>query len=345
MDQKTEAYAGFVHAKWQFADRWRLTAGLRFSRETKTFDYQTRYIGETPATYAAYRAQLAALGLPPLISETGLFIDYRDDFASGGISGDISLDFQASDDVLLYGRFARGFKSGGFNGGVAFDLVVLQPFDDETLDAWEIGFKSELFDRTLRLNASAFYYDYSDLQVYTIVNNGSGVPTQVLDNAASATIYGLDLEAVWQPSERFTARLGAGLLSTKLADFVSPATGRDLSGARLANAPRFQMSGSIRYEAPLSASLSLAGLIDVSHTGFRYFDTNNNPLTSGQGYWVVGGRLLLSNPHNGLVLSVFARNLLDAEYVTNVFDLSDFGYNVRNFGMPRTFGVELRKAF
>jgi iron complex outermembrane recepter protein len=345
IDQETSAWAAFAHAKVKLSDRLQLTAGIRYSREKKTFDYQTIFAGEAPATYAAYRATLAGIGLPPLISPEGLFIDFQDEFRSGGVSGDISLDYKVTDDVLVYGRFARGFKSGGFNGGVAFDRIVLEPFGDERLDAYEVGFKSELFGRTLRLNASAFLYDYKDLQVFTIVNNGSGVPTQVLDNAAQARIWGIDGEMLYQPNDRFSARLSAGYLSTELRDFVSPATGRDLSGARLANAPEFTLSGSLRYTAPIAPWGSLTGLVDFTHTGFRFFDTNNNPLTSGDGYWVFNSRLSLDIDNSRTQVSVFARNIFNKQYVTNIFDLSDFGYNVLNFGQPRTLGIEISTRF
>jgi iron complex outermembrane receptor protein len=81
-------------------------------------------------------------------------------------SGRVGLRYELTDDANVYATYNRGFKSGGFFGGLATTPEELIPYDNEKLDAFEVGLKSELFERRLRLNLSAFYYDYQDQQVF-----------------------------------------------------------------------------------------------------------------------------------------------------------------------------------
>ena len=104
--------------------------------------------------------------------------------------GKIGLDYRMSDDVLIYGTISNGFKSGGFNGANSNTTQQLQPYKEEVLTAYEIGFKSTLLDGTMQLNGAAFYYDYKDKQeqdaAVTFVGNISG-----LTNVPKSEIMGV----------------------------------------------------------------------------------------------------------------------------------------------------------
>ena len=148
--QKTESWAAFAQADVELTDRLTLTGGLRYSVDSIDFDY---------------RGFFDDVVVVPVLEFSGSET-FRD------LSWRAALSFKASDDVMLYASSSKGYNSGGFAGGSSSDPAQLQPFDSETLYAYEAGVKTDLLGRTLRFNAAAFYYDYRDLQVFVFDTSG-----------------------------------------------------------------------------------------------------------------------------------------------------------------------------
>src|SRR5262249_51032338 len=145
----------------------------------------------------------------------------------------VALDHRFASDVMGYVSADRGFRSGVYN----LTAYAAAPVRPETLDAYQLGLKTELADHRLRLNAAAFYYDYQDMQVQKIV---TGSP--VLINAAAAVMKGLDVDFAWEPNRALSLRGGFELMSghyTNFQDapFFSPIMGSDGQPAG-GNAPR-----------------------------------------------------------------------------------------------------------
>ncbi|CAN0586434.1 unnamed protein product, partial [Laminaria digitata] len=210
--------------------------------------------------------------------------------------------------------------SGGFNGGFLYDPAALGPFGSERLYAYEAGAKWTLPNYLGYFNAASFFYDYSDLQVFTLVNTG-GIPTTVLDNAANAEIYGVEAELFLNPIDALTASFSAGYLESELIDFVS--AGVSQAGNDLPRTPRFSFSGAVSYKADLSDSITLTPSVNFTYTDDYFFLTENQPLASQSAYWLVNGEVTLGS-EQGWELSGFVRNVFDKEYNVNVNDLSDF---------------------
>lgn len=329
--QTTDAMAIFGQVEIELAPRLRATAGGRYNFERKHFtaaaQLEDEVIDGTPIPG----------GILPLYA-----FDHRKSFENASFK--LGLDYDISDDVMAYASVSTGFKSGGFNGGfLSFDpaeaAVQAQPFEEETLTAYEVGLKSTLFDRRLRFNAAAFYYDYQDLQLYTLINTGA-IPLSLLDNAANATIYGAEFELIAQPVERLDITLNLGLLDTEIKDFTS--AGTDYSGNRLALSPTVTFSSVVNYEIPLSSGLALAIQPSASYRSSQFFSTDNNPLLRQQGYWLVGGRIALKDEGGRWEAALFGRNLTRKKYINYAVDLSDFGFIEQFRGEPRMFGAELR---
>lgn len=135
----------------------------------------------------------------------------------------------------IYASYNRGAKSGGFFSGQATDPVDLGPYKDETVNAYEIGAKTDWLNHTLRANVSAFYYDYKNLQVYTTVEDGL-ITRQLFTNASAARIYGGELELQMKPSRALTVSLNAAYLNATYRDFRS--ADQDYSGNTLPSAPK-----------------------------------------------------------------------------------------------------------
>ncbi len=332
--QTTDAMAIFGQVEVELAPRLRATAGARYNFERKHFtataQLEDDVIDGTPIPG----------GILPLYA-----FDHRKSFEN--MSFKVGLDYDLADDVMAYASISTGFKSGGFNGGfLSFDPTEAarqaQPFDEETLTAYEIGLKSTLFDRRLRFNAAAFYYDYKDLQLYTLINTGA-IPLSLLDNAANATIYGAEFEVIAKPADRFDITLNLGLLDTEVKDFVTATA--DYSGNRLALSPTVTFSGAANYEVPVSDKLAIALQPSASYRSGQYFSADNNPLLKQKGYWLLGGRIALKDEDGRWEAAVFGRNLTRKKYINYAVDLTDFGFIEQFRGEPRMFGVEFRVKY
>ena len=222
------------------------------------------------------------------------------------------------------------------------------PFDDETLTAYEAGIKTDLFDRSLRLNATAFFYDYEDLQVYILVNSG-GIPQQVLTNAAAAEVSGLEFEALAQPIENLQLSLGIALLDSEFKDFEAPANVgvilQDFSGNALPYSPEVSINAAANYLIAFDngGELRLGG--DVAYQDEAFVDPGNTARLATDSYTLVGLHATYQPPNSNWEFGIWGRNVTDEEYVAYTVDLSDFGVDYVQFGDPATYGVSLRYTY
>lgn len=322
-DQDTDAYAAFAHSEWQLAENWSLAVGARYSRERKALDF---------------------LVLPSTIAGAGLA--FVDDLDTDNVSWNIGVSWHATKDTMLFANHAHGFKSGGWNAG-GFVVIVDQiaPFDDESVDTLEVGVKTMLLDSRLRLNATGFYYDYSDLQAFTQANVG-GLPLSALTNAGSADIHGFEAELLWQATDLLEASFGIGWLETRTKDFFSfegltpggdPII-EDLSGSDLVLAPRVTANGLIRY-VPQLANGRLTAQVDFSYSDSYFFDTDNAPLDVSDSAVLWNGRLAWQLPGERLEIALFGRNLTDERKIIEGFDIFDTQMLIYNHA--RSYGVSV----
>ena len=323
-DQKATSYAAFVHTETKLSQRMSLVAGVRYTSEDRKIGQNTVFDEPTFDI--------------PLVDQ------FSDKTSFSAVSGKLGLNFKPVDNMLLYASVSRGFKSGGYNGALVFSADELQPFDKETLTAWELGAKSDFLDRRLILNGAAFFYDYDDLQLFTFTNVG-GVPIQLLTNASSAELYGAEVELSARPSEALTLSLGAGLLHSELKDFRSEG-GVNLSGNRLVLAPDVTLNGLARYEFALgNTSSRLALQTDFRYQDKVYFSTSNNDLLAQPGYWLWNARVTLLGAESRWEVAAQVHNIADKDYRTEAFDFSSAGWNLYIFGMPRTYELSATVRF
>ncbi|WP_417318333.1 TonB-dependent receptor [Erythrobacter aureus] len=318
--QDSQSLAVFGRVEFALSDQLTVIGGLRYTKEEREF--HSKVVFEEPTfSLPLYEADL----------------DYSDD----DISGNLAINYQPNPDLLLYASYSKGFKSGGFNGGFLFHAEELGPFESEQLHAYEAGAKWSLPGYLGYLNLASFYYDYSDLQVFTLVNTGS-VPATVLDNAADAEIYGAEAELFLNPVDNLNATFSLGYLESELVDFVS--AGVSQAGNRLPRTPKITFSGAVSYKADLSEQFFLKPSVNFTYTDHHFFLTENQPLAAQDSYWMVNGELALGSDQ-GWQLVGFVRNLFDVEYNVNINDLSDLGFYQIVVGVPRTFGVRARMDF
>lgn len=321
---KTRSYAAFGAADWALSDALTLNLGARYTREKlKIRDYSI--------------LAPAALGLATLP-------DYDDSRSVDSFDPTVGLTYKLSDRTNAYVKYARGFKSGGWNVDfISFPLSLSGiPFRTERVDSGEIGFKSESADRRLRVNAAAFYSVYDDYQINQFVDLGAGLTSLQLRNAAKVTSWGFEAGIEVAPVER--VKLGADLGYThaefdRFPDGGGP--GVDLDGNRLPYAPRLMASASVAYDVPLGfADLGLAGW--VRHRSSAFSGPENLAIQKLDARTTVDARAELKGGRWSV--AVWAKNLFQERYAENrVFDF--FQTQLVEWGEPRTYGVTGKVSF
>jgi iron complex outermembrane receptor protein len=263
-------------------------------------------------------------------------IDLHESKTFSNLSGRLALSWAMNDDTLLYGSISSGYNSGGFAGFAATDPIQLRPFDEENLYAYEIGVKSEMLDRRVRLNAAAFYYDYQDLQVF-IYDTSGDVPVQIKLNAGSARIYGLEAELTVKPTAQFEAFLSASTLNSEYQDFAD-GLGNDFSGNTLINAPEFSMSAGLSWTQPIGDAGSLQAAASGSYQSKIYFTPANDNAYSESSVTMLNARLAWTPPGGKWEVALWGKNLTDERWVN--FMAPVITMDQLNYNDPATYGVE-----
>ncbi len=335
-----KAYAAFGQATYAITPKLRFTLGGRYTIDKVRATHQANLV-------SGFFDPAIPDGAPiPLVP----FASLHDTFNS--FSWRVSADYDLADHVLAYASIDRGFKAGGFNIGIITSVAERTEVQPEYLTSYEIGVKSTLFDRKLRLNLSAFYYSYTDLQVLSVNKQaGSAVPTLGLDNAADATIKGIELEATAAPTDWLDAGLNLGILDAKFKNYLSaaidPVSGlpRNFSGNQLPGAPKFTLSTYAQVTIPL-ARFETRWRVEYNYTGKKYYNNAQSDLiSSGTGYGLVNLRATLADPAHGWELAAWAKNVTDKAYIVDATDTSGFGFVPRYYGERQTYGVELNIKF
>ncbi len=366
----TRNLAGFATVNYAVTEKFRITAGARYTWEKKSldgtaWDYATNPANVFDASHVLHRY---------IDTKTGTYLDESGnpiaatptDKAWNRVTWDLTADYLATKDALIFGRIARGFRSGNYNTYIAApeDLSVYNP---ETLTSYELGAKTSWFDRRLTLNATAFHYDYKDMQVTVLQNVG----TQTL-NAAAAKVDGLEIESIWRPIADWSINLGLGHQKSAYTDFknasvpapVNQGAPLDLTGQSLERAPADTFNANTTYSFVWGAGrLSL-------NTDWRYTSryrfhawsdaTNNTPAAflasdatralvrdtfSQKAYWLGDARIAYRFDHSGLEVYAWAKNLTDTVYKTNAFAMF-FNRSISVYpGERRTIGVGIDYRF
>lgn len=325
-DQKTESAAGFVHTEWNWAPEWSLILGLRYTWEEK------EYVGSTTDLDPFGMSWMQLAGFPLVQASQDETIDVTE------FSGKIGVEYRPNDEWLYYASISRGFKSGGFFGDIAFDPLELEPFDEETLLAYEVGFKGRLFDSSLQWNASLFYYDYSDVQAVV----ASTIAFR-LDNIEEGEIYGLDMDVWWRPVDGLDIKAGVGLLETELGEFATLdstfAFVQIPEGNEFSDSPKVTFTGLVRYEWPIGDNLLASVQSNIRYSDTAHRSSENDPLNESDDYVNVNASLSIASDDGKWSISLWGKNLTDDVHTQTSYTVGTLsvGYDLMN--NPRTYGV------
>jgi iron complex outermembrane recepter protein len=322
------SYAIFASADWSLTDSLLLNIGARYTFEEKTFTGQSGNYWYLPADIA--------------IIPQGPTRNVKEDWNE--FSPRVALQYSLSDDAMVFGSFSSGFKSGGFFARTQY-IDGLQAYDPEYVDTWELGVKSELWDNRIRLNATAFYSDYSDKQEDIIQADPTGAVGTVVLNASDVEIMGVEIEFTAALTDKLTVFANYGYIDSEYSDFDADLNGdgtvTDNSGLTLRNTSENTFGAGANWVQPLSF-----GDLAVNYNYFWRDDYQtifqNDPL----------GLVEAAGFHNASIdlnflehyrVSVFGRNLSDERYarVVLIDPVSTFG----QYNEPRTYGVQFTMDF
>lgn len=310
-EQVAKSIAGFAQATYALTPATRVTAGVRYTHEEREL-----------------------FGGPP--SNT---------FQADKPSWRLSVDHEFTPDIMGYASYNRGIKSGGFTNRTPSNPA----FTNERLDAYEVGLKTLLMNRTARFNVSGFYYDYQNIQlpIYT------GTTTLIVSGPA-AELYGVDAEFVAQLTDRLTLSANANWLHARFTEFPNapfaiPNPGnqgattvaRDAKGNSLPNSPDFTYLIGLDYVIPVSSGDITLSVSDSFSSGF--YPEVDNQLEQGS-YHLLNASIQWQSPDEQFTLRLYANNILNKAIVSQVASAS-FGYIADYTNPPRIIGGSVGVKF
>jgi iron complex outermembrane receptor protein len=338
-----QALAAYAQATYPVTEDTNVTAGFRYTQERRHFNGTENLLLPEGNVFS-----------PFTLAKWDVSKAFRKP------SWRISIDHHIDDDLMVYFSYNRGFKSGAYNTN-AFSSNP-QPVQPESIDAIELGFKSKWLNRRLQIDASAFYYDYSNIQVEEIVGfqsgGGGGGGTSFLENAAAATIYGLDADAVYLATPALRIHGNVSLLSAQYTEYpaasgfkiVAPATGLppsvglsvpiDASNTTAINAPTYSFSIGADYNFDLADGSSL--LLDGSYTAQGHYKTVVGDGNYYNAYGLLNATLTWTSADERYYARLYGKNLGDEQIVGRL--ISPYAWSSIPIA-PITYGVAVGVHF
>ena len=333
--QESQSIAGFAQATYHVTDRLRLTGGLRYT------------IDQKDVTRTFHSNLLVALG-----ASASLCDDVKDGKSWQALTGTASIDYDIAERTMIYASYSRGYKAGGFNPG-----QCAGSFDPEYLSSYEVGIKSIFGDGQFSINAAGFYYDYTNMQFSTFVQNQSAIA-----NAGAAELYGLEVEfqAVPEAFPGFSLDGSASWVHSEYTEgnpfdpdglFLDPSQRErlDIRGNELIRSPDFRLSLGAQYTIDMANAGKLTLRGETAWTDTIYNDIFNGQApfqsaTTQPAYWLLNARLIWSLEDRRTQIQLFGENLTNELYATNrvAFNTPQTLVSVSGqFAAPRTFGLRL----
>jgi iron complex outermembrane receptor protein len=252
------------------------------------------------------------------------------------MTGMLGLDWFLSDDVMAYVSLDHGYKGGGFSLG-QFDA-----YDPETVDSIEVGLKSQFWNRRAQVNVAAFYNDYQDLQV-----NFLEFTSFTTDNAAEATIQGIEVESLFLPVPNLTLGVNLTWLDAEFDRYqVTPDI--DLSGETLNRAPEYTIVLSAQYDWLLGDAGTLTARADYYWQDDVYYRVQNIARHRADSFHTTDLRLVWTSAGERWLVDAFVRNLSDEDNQSGLTvsdGLSTGNNSFDSYFPPRTYGVRLGFRF
>ncbi|QKS01138.1 TonB-dependent receptor [Sphingomonas sp. CL5.1] len=353
--QNFETGAAFANLTYSFANRLTLNGGIRYTRTTVDFSGCTRN-SLNGASGQALTIILGSLGVPVSYgpgSCTTLGPDLQPGLTSqsltqNNVSWRVGVDYKTANGSLLYANISQGYKSGSFPTLPATSYAQYIPVKQEGILAYEAGFKARLIDRSLQLNGSLFYYDYTDKQTLGSVVLTPNIfgPLNHLVNIPKSHVTGAELQLNWMPVAGLKLSADATYLDTKIGDFTNYdpyGVVRNFNGESFPFTPKWQAHADIQYDWSVGGNHRAFVGGDALYHSRTNSGLGNYDILTIDPYTLLGLRAGFGAADNSWTLTVWGRNITNKYYWTNSYKIADV--TARFAGMPATYGMSASIRF
>lgn len=324
-----ETIAAFGQIQVRFSDRFKVMLGARYTRDN---NFQSLdYINIDPLPITGFTPNFVGATTPPV-------------FRSGRVKGNnfsvrVSPEFQITDNAMVYATYTTGYKP----AGIAFVGNRYAPYEDETVEAWEVGLKSEWFGRRLRFNINAFLSDFTDFQatILTKVPDGGGgfLPATAIGNAGGLRSQGIETSIAVRPTRSLSLSLAGTYTDATFTDYVYNLT-TDYTDTRLPNSPKWSFTGAADYHHEFAGGLKLKAHADYAWRSNYWTVVGQPEYSAVPSFGIANARLSVVTDNDRIEAGVFARNLFDTYFSTGYQIYSSLG--LLQYASPnarRTAGV------
>lgn len=326
-NQKTESIAAYFQGDWHITEALTATLGVRHTQEEKDFK--------------AHTAEDVINGVVTVAPE---YAQASDDWSE--TTPKLGLSYQLNDDLLLFGSYAQGFKSGGYFGRNTGVTALTTSYDPEFVNTYELGMKSDWIDGRVRFNATVFFTEYDDKQEENIVPLADGTVGTIVSNAATVEIGGLELELVAALTENIRLQASYGYLDAEYQDYDADINNdgviTDNSDLTLRRTPENTFGLSTTYTESFG-DVDFIG--DVSYRWRDEIETiaDNDPIgqVDSFGLWSASADFTFSEQYR---VSVYGRNLTDERHASAVINIGPLA-STGTYNQPRNWGVEFSYTF
>lgn len=342
--QTNKSYAAYGEADHKVTDKLTLTLGARYTKDKKTsivndgtlFIYGTTEEANPVAVIEPTLAGGQIVMTAPVKKNWSKFTPR------------VSVAYDFTDDAMAYLLWSRGYRGGGFNGRPATIRAATIPYNPETLDNYEIGFKTELANGRIRLNGAAFLMKYKDMQQdldVPVPGSSTGRENRTI-NASSAEFKGVELDLTAQITESLKVNGNLGYLDAKyknfVADIFNTGTPVDASFLKIRRAPKWTWNVGATYETEIGPDATAWVMGAVHYIGPHEVTFLNNPNLRNSGQYLIDASVNVKL--NETTVSLFGKNLANEKGWT-------IGYDVQgtwSYAAPRprrTYGVAVTQTF
>lgn len=350
-NQEVETLSFFGQAEYKLTTDLNAVFGLRWEEEERDLFNLGTFI--EPAPFTGLNLGTCTIPFTPATC-TSDFLSRS--LSTDEVTGKAALEYQVTEDALLYASVSRGIKSGGFTAYNTLNPAAVDPFTPEELWAYEVGFKSDWADDTVRLNGAVFYYDYTDQQVQSAVATPVAAPAPndltlvgKIVNAPKSEVYGGELELIWKAAPELTITQALGYKHGEFKEFIDvsfvyPFPPLDRAGQDI-GFPELSYSGGLTYERDTPLGFAYTAHIDYSFRDEQSFPLLG-PAFTLDSYWLANAYLAFKPDGWNWEFALWGRNIFDEDYeeTRNTFvagSTDDFAVQ----GQPATYGVRVAADF
>jgi iron complex outermembrane receptor protein len=363
---KTESIAAFGQGSFSFTDAFSATLGLRWSKDSKTL---TSFREGRAQVCLAGGTPVAAVGTPASCPAGSVSTPTAQTVSGSwsSVSPRVSLDYRWSPEVMTYISAAKGYKGGGFNDALQTRCYRsplancgLNEYQDENLWTYELGIRSDLFNRKVRFNVTAFLTKYNAEQIQLA---DPGPPPLVYTVNGDATVKGVEVELLVAPTRGLVLRASGGYIDARYANDIKGASGAVAitPDVPVYRSPKFSYSLGASYEMPVGDAGKVAFDLNWGWKDKQLSYPSPTNFVTLPAYGLLNGRISFEAAA-GWTISAFANNLTNAYYLTGGFDPTGpstkptpglsgvahdrvFGFTMLDIGRPREFGAEVSYKF